>query len=151
MPYGKKTYSRTRKASSKPSMGKAKSMVAKAKTAQRKYNLDTFSLKCRTQWLVHPVQGLTTSNYVYGGTQLLGSNLLNNADFVYFRLQYDKFRINSVKCTWTPKANVFNAPDAQYDGAYKLTGDGMLHTAIDRDGPITSNTATIARQPSYKA
>lgn len=143
--YFKKTYKK------KPTMKKAQAMVTKKKKQQKKSNLDTFSLKAVGSYLVHPTQGVAVSNYVYGGTNLLGTNLLNNADFNYYRLQYDKFRINSVKMRWIPKANVMSIADAQADSIYRLTGDGMIHTCIDRDNQAPSSQTAIQRYPSYKA
>jgi len=136
---------------SKPSIRKAKAMVNKRHRKQKKSNSDTFSLKAVSSYLVHPGQGVSVANYVYGGTNLLGNNLLNNAEFNYYRLQYDKFRINSVKIRWVPKANMFSATDAQADNLFRLTGDGMIHTCIDRDNQAPSSQTAVQRYPSYKA
>lgn len=130
----------------------AKRVVAKAKKSAAKKNMDTFFLRCKTLYNQIPSQGVTVANYVYGGTQLLGGNLLTNAEFNFYRLQYDQFRVNRVKVIVTPKANVFDAARAQADQNYTLTGDGMIHTCIDRDeGIIAPSVALISRQPSYKA
>jgi len=141
----------SKKTSKKPSMAKAKRMVGRRKGAAAKKNLDTFFLRCKTLYNQIPTQGISVSNYVYGASQLLGSNLLNNAEFNFYRLQYDRFRVNRLRFTCTPKANVLDQLTAQADTSATLIGDGMIHTAIDRDGLAPSSIALISRYPSYKA
>lgn len=138
------------KGSKRPSMKKAKRMVAKSHKSKAKKNMDTFFLKAKTVFNVVPKQGVSVANFVYGVSPLLGSNLLNNAEFNLYKLQYDKFRVNSVTAKWIPKANVLDQATAQSDASYNLTGDGAIHTCIDRDGAAPSSTAAISRYPSYK-
>jgi len=133
----------------KPSMRKAKRMVAKSHKSKAKKNMDTFFLKAKSIYNVVPSQGAYVANYVMGYAPLLGGNLLNNAEFNLYRLQYDKYRVNSVTAKWIPKANVLDQANAQGDGSYNLTGDGAIHTCIDRDGQAPSSTAAISRYPSY--
>jgi len=130
-------------------MRKAKRMVGKAHKKQAKKNMDTFFLKCKSNYNVIPSQGAYVANYVMGFAPLLGTNLLNNAEFNLYRLQYDKYRVNSVTAKWIPKANVFDSATAQQDAAYNLNGDGAIHTCIDRDGQAPTSTAAISRYPSY--
>lgn len=139
------------KRSKRPSMRKAKRMVTKLHKSKAKKNMDTFFLKCKTELNVVPTQGATVANYVYGLAPLLsGGNLLNNAEFNLYRIQYDKYRVNSITAKWIPKANVLDQANGQADGSYNLTGDGAIHTVIDRDGVAPSSTAALSRYPSYK-
>lgn len=137
------------------SQPRAKRMVAKAKKAKAKKNMDTFFLKARYNGIISPAQGSLVSNYIYWTPSLFNTSDLtyigNNSEFKLYQAQYDKVRINSIKVIVTPKANVFDQVAAQNDSAYTLTGDGMIHTAIDRDGKVPSNIAKIQRYPSYKA
>lgn len=128
-----------------------KKSVAYKKRSQARKNMDTFFLRAKTLYNQIPTQGTTVSNYTYGGTQLLGGNLTTNAEFNFYRLQYDQFRVNRVRLSCTPKANVLDAVTAQQDGTYTLTGDGMIHTCLDRDGLAPSSIANISRYPSYKS
>jgi len=142
---------KTRK--SRMGLKKAKKMITKLHKTKAKKNMDTFFLKCKTTALLTPTQGVATSNYYYGWYPLLqatGTGIGTNSEFNLYRLQYDKVRVNSVKITITPKANVFDQGNAQNDTSYTLTGDGAIHTAIDRDGPAPSSTAAISRYPSYR-
>jgi len=138
------------KSTKKPSMAKAKQMVTKQRKKRASKNMDTFFLKAKTLLNVVPAQGVSVANYSYGLAQLCGGNFINNAEFVFYRLQYDKYRVNSVTIKWTPKANVFDLGHANDDGTYNLTGDGMIHTAIDRDGQAPSSIAALSRYPSYR-
>jgi len=140
-----------RKYAKKPSMKKAKKMVAKKTKARSKKNMDTMFLAAKTLQNVVPTQGLGVANYVYGGNTIIGGNLLLNAEFNFYRLQYDKFRVNSVTIKWIPKANVLDQASGQNDGAYNLSGDGKIHTVIDRDSLAPSSVAALSRYPSYKA
>jgi len=139
----------------KPTLAKAKSMVTKSHKKAAKKNMDTFFLKTKSLFNVTPSQGLTTSNYIYSvvGMDPSGINAayIGNAEFELYRLQYDKFRVNSVTYRCTPKANVLDATNAQKDSDFTLTGDGLCHTCIDRDGPAPSSMAAISRYPSYKS
>jgi len=136
---------------SKPSIKKAKQMVGKQHKSRAAKNMDTFFLKPKSLYTITPTQGVTVANYVYGTMPLSGSNLWENSEFNFYRLQYDKFRVNSLTVKWLPKANVFDQAAAQGDGTFNLTGDGKIHIAIDRDGPAYSSQAVLSRYPSYKA
>ena len=137
------------KSSRKPSMRKAKRMIAKSHKGKAKKNMDTFFLKAKSIYNVVPTQGGSVANYVFGYAPLLGGNLLQNAEFNLYRLQYDKYRVNSVTAKWIPKANVLDMAVAQNDTSFNLTGDGAIHTCIDRDGQAPTSTAAISRYPSY--
>lgn len=139
----------------KPSMAKAKKMVTKAKKAKAKKNMDTFFLRCKQLVTLTPGQGGAVSNYVYQNFSMdpTGNGAItyiDNAEFNLFRLQYDKFRVNSVTIKVTPKANVLDMANAQNDGSYNTTGDGLWHTCIDRDSTAASSKAIISRYPSYR-
>lgn len=148
---GKKSSRPTRK----PTMAKAKAMVTKNHKAKAKKNMDTFFLKTKSLFTVTPTQGLTVSNYIYSVASMdpTGNNAayIYNAEFALYRLQYDKFRVNSITYRCKPKANVFDVANAQNDTSLTLTGDGLIHTCIDRDGPAPSSMAAISRYPSYKS
>jgi len=133
----------------RPSMSKAKRMVAKSHKGKAKKNADTFFLKAKSIYNVVPQQGVSVANYVFGYAPLLGGNLLQNAEFNLYRLQYDKYRVNSVTAKWIPKANVLDQAAGQQDASFNLTGDGAIHTCIDRDGQAPTSTAAISRYPSY--
>lgn len=152
---------KARQAAKRPSMAKAKKMVTKAHKAKAKKNMDTFFLKAKTTVTVSPAQGALTSNFIYRAFSLdpTGSGdyaqngtalYLNNAEFQLYRLQFDKFRVNSVKITVVPKANVLDQANAQNDGVYNVTGDGLVHTCIDRDSIAPSSKAVVSRYPSYR-
>jgi len=140
---------------SKPSMAKAKKMVTKQRKQKAKRNMDTFFLKTTNTVTITPSQGTTVSNYIYRVFTLdpadtATSLFTQNAEYNLFRLQYDKFRVNSVKVIVVPKANVLDQTHAQDDTNLNTGGDGLVHTCIDRDGPAPSSTAVISRYPSYR-
>lgn len=149
-------YASKKTRSSKPSMAKAKRMVTKQHKAKAKKNMDTYFLKTKNTVTVTPSQGVAVSNYFYqaytldpgntGGTALY----LQNAEFLLWKLQYDKFRVNSVKITVVPKANVLDQATHGSDSVLNSSGDGLVHTAIDRDGLAPSSKAIITRYPSYR-
>lgn len=147
---------RSSKLSRKPNLKRAKNMVRKLHKSKAKRNMDTFFLKAKNMGVLSPTQGLTTSNYCYLNFTLDPTvpnyplSFLSNAEFKLYASMYDKFRINTVKIRVTPKGNVLDLVNAQNDGAYTLTGDGMVHTCIDRDGSAPSNQAAISRYPSYR-
>ena len=150
---GKRGFRKARK----PTLKKAKRMVTKNHKAKAKKNMDTFFLKTKVLQNVTPSQGVTTSNYIYYSQGLdpgIGTYpgvYLQNAEFQLYRLQYDKFRVNSVKITVTPKANVLDqANAANNDSLFNLTGDGLVHTCIDRDSQAPSSVAIVSRYPSYR-
>lgn len=139
----------------KPSMAKAKKMVTKNNKKKAKKNMDTYFLKTKNLFNAVPVQGTTVSNYVYTvhnldptGTQ---APYLSNAEFNLWKLQYDKFRVNSVTVRVKPKANVLDQATAQNDTTLNVVGDGLVHTCVDRDSAAPSSTALISRYPSYKS
>lgn len=141
---------RRSKKTSKPTVRKAKRVVAKAHKKAAAKNMDTFFLKAKTIVSAVPAQGITVSNYMYMAAQLLPGNLLMNTEFQLYRLQYDKFRVNKVTMKVTPKANVLDALLAQSDANATVSGNGVIHTCIDRDGVAPSSIAAISRYPSYK-
>lgn len=146
MPPGKK--------SKKMNYSKAKKVVAKANRSKAKKNMDTFALKLRVQTSATPKQGTVVSNYMYlfwsliTATSVVGVTQL--PEFILYRNLYDRVRINSMKLTFTPKANVLDQANAQNDGALTVNGDGMAHTVIDRDGAAPSNIARLSRVASYQ-
>jgi len=136
-------------------MAKAKRMVTKQRKAKAKKNMDTYFLKTKVTATLTPTQGVTVSNYIYSVFTLdptgTSGAYLSNAEFNLWKLQYDKFRVNSVKITVTPKANVLDqAAGANNDGTYNVTGDGLVHTCVDRDGAAPSSKALVSRYPSYR-
>jgi len=143
------------RASKKPTMAKARKMVTKERKAKAKKNMDTFFLRVKNLANLVPSQGGAVSNYVFQTFSMdptgAGSiTYVENAEFNLWKLQYDKFRVNSVTIKVTPKANVLDMANAQNDGSYNTSGDGLWHTCIDRDGKAASSKAIISRYPSYR-
>lgn len=137
----------------KRAMKAAKRVLNKQKAAKAKKNMDTYFQRCRTEATLVPSQGLTVSNYIYAYWSLLapGANsLYDNAQFQQNALIFDKFRVNRVKVSFTPKANVMDAIWANADATLKLHGSGVVHTAIDRDGAAPSSVSQIVQMPSYR-
>lgn len=134
----------------------AHKIVTKDNKRKAKKNMDTHFVKVKVSAAFVPVQGIQTSNYIYSTLPLLdfdnqtGYGIKNCPEFLLWASMYDKFRINSVKWTVTPKANVFDAANANNDTNYNLTGDGMVHEVIDRDGGAPSNIAVLSKYPSYR-
>lgn len=118
--------------------------------------MDTFFLRAKQVSTIIPGQGVSVSNYIYWCTTLdpttpsQNQSYLGNAEFNLYRQMYDKFRVNSVHIKVIPKANVLDQATGQLDSAYNLSGDGVVHTCIDRDGVAPSSIAAISRYPSYK-
>lgn len=142
-----------RRATSKPTMRKAKKMVAKYKAKKARKGMDTLFQRCRTEATLVPVQGLTVSNYIYNYWSLIGTGantLYDNAQFQQNALIYDKYRVNRVKITFTPKANVLDAYLAQDDNVATLAGSGVIHTCLDRDGAGPSSVAQMVQRASYR-
>lgn len=138
---------------SNKTLNKAKKVLGNKKMARAKKGMDTFFQRCRTEATIAPSQGVTTSNYLYAYWSLIGTganSLYDNAQFQQNALVYDKYRVNRVKVTITPKANVFDAANGQDDALYTLTGSGVVHTCLDRDGPGPSSTAQIVQRASYR-
>lgn len=135
---------------------KAKKIVTKIHKKKAQKNMDTFFLKAKQISTIVPGQGLNVSNYIYWSCTLdpnpsnAFNTYLNNAEFNLYKQIYDKFRINSVHVKVMPKANVLGQEQAQLDSNYNTTGDGCIHTCLDRDGSAISNIAVISRYPSYK-
>lgn len=155
MPMKKYGARRTRK----PTMKKVKSMVTKLHKKKAQKNMDTFFLRAKEVSTIIPGQGALVANYIYWACTLdptapTGAggfnSFLANAEFNLYRQIYDKFRINSVHVRVIPKANVIDMVQAQNDTSYNTTGDGCIHTCVDRDGIAVSNIAAISRYPSYK-
>ena len=117
--------------------------------------MDTFFLKTKSLFTSVPTQGIIAANYIYNTYTLDPANTnqasyMKNAEFNLWALQYDKFRVNSVKITCTPKANVLDQFNAQHDAALNVTGDGMIHTVIDRDSIVSPSIPVLSRYPSYR-
>lgn len=103
-----------------------------------------------------PQQGVTVSNYLYSFLPLFdfnnttGYGLKNCSEFNLWAAMYDKFRVNTVRWIVTPKANVFDAGNAQNETTYTLTGNGIVHEVVDRDGQAPSDPNALARYGSYR-
>lgn len=140
--------------SKRPSMAAAKKMITKAHKAKAKRNMDTYFLKCKNIVTLTPQQGVAVANYVSQNFSMdptgnAAITYLENAEFLLWKLQYDKFRVNSVTIRVTPKANVQDLVVGQ-DNTLNLTGDGVWHTVVDRDGKAPPSKALLARYPSYR-
>lgn len=144
----------TSKTSKKPTMRKAKRMVSKQRKTKAKKNMDTFFLQAKYTGTIAPVQGTTVSNYLFWNPSLFDPTDMtyigNNSEFKLYQAQYDKVRINSIRVVITPKANVLDQAIGQADAQYNVTGDGMVHTCVDRDGKVPASIAKIQRYPSYR-
>jgi len=150
-----KKFAPRRRYARKPSMAKAKKMVTKQRKVKAKKNMDTFFLKTKNLYNITPVQGVSVSNYIYSVATMdptgTAAAFTTNAEFNLYKLQYDKFRVNSITVRVKPKANMLDQALAQNDTGLTLTGDGLVHTCIDRDGAAPSSIAIISRYPSYKS
>jgi len=139
----------------KPSMKTAQKMVTKQHKSKAKRNMDTFFLKVKTEAVLTPTQGISVANYIYNTFTLSPVNVgtlsyFNNKEFNLYRIQYDKFRVNSISVNVVPKANVLDQVNAQNAVAYNVNGDGSWHTCVDRDGNGPNNIASLSRYPSYR-
>lgn len=130
---------------------KVKSMASK--------NMDTKFVKAVFDWKITPAQGALVSNYVYNNYQLVAptsvyTSVLNTKAYKTNAVLYDRVRINKIKVTYTPKANVFDAGNAQNDSQLTLSGNGMVDTAIDRDTILpwanTGVSEAFQQYPSYR-
>jgi len=152
----KKTW-KSRKPYAKKTVAVAKKIVGKLHKAKAKKNMDTFFLKAKVQTTLAPSQGGATANYIYNHFPLMSIGASSVFDvtripeFNLYRVQYDKVRVNTIHIKITPKANVMDVVNAQNDADFNVTGDGMVHTVIDRDSTGPSNIARLERYPSYKA
>lgn len=150
-----KNFRKSRK-SKKVTLRVAKKVVRRVHKKKAKKNMDTFFFKSKVTALLTPLQGVAVANYIYQVFTLdptAGSFTglyMNNAEFNLYRGLYDKFRVNSVKVTFIPKANVLDQAHAQQDSTLNVTGDGNIHHCIDRDGAAPSNIARVSRYPSYR-
>ena len=135
-------YPRRRRGAAKPKRGARAVRRALAKRTKRmaKKNMDTKFVKCVVDGIITPRQGGAVSNYIYGFVPLIdntgtGTGVTGTTNFQVHQQLYDRVRVNSVKVTLTPKANTFDASQAQNDANLTLSGRGTLQTIIDRDGP----------------
>ena len=127
----------------------------RSKARALKANKDTFNTKVISEFVAIPGQGGLVANYYYW-TQPMWNNanqvdITKNSMFLFYCMQYDRWRINSITIKCKPKANVMDATLAQQDGNYNLVGDGLVHTVIDRDGNAPQNVSALSRYSSYKA
>jgi len=134
-----------------------KKMYKKKASKRKAYaaNKDTITTLCRSEFLAVPTQGLTVPNYYYWTQPIWNSsNLMDitqNKMFLFYCIQYDRWRINSVTLRCRPKANVLDSVVSQNDQSYNLVGDGLVHTVIDRDGNAPQNIPAMSRYSSYKS
>lgn len=140
----------------KPSYKKARRVVGKANAAKRRKNMDTFATSMRVQALLVPQQGVTVSNYFYTTANLVNPSstigVTQTSEFQLYQQMYDQVRINSVRIKVTPKANMLTQAEAQNDSLLNNSGDGLVHTVIDRDSSgINPNIAAWKRYPSYRS
>jgi len=138
----------------KPSLKTAQKVVTKSRAKKAKKNMDTFFFKSKVTATITPQQGALVANYIYNSFTLdptgAAAAYMSNAEFSLYRGLYDKFRVNSVKVTFTPKANVLDQANNNNDTALNATGDGKIHHCIDRDGLAPSSISRISRYPSYR-
>jgi len=138
----------------KPKLKAAKKLVQKIHKLKARKNMDTFFFKSKVTAVITPSQGNVVANYIYNSFSLnpagSGAAYVNNSEFQLYRSMYDKFRVNSVRVTFTPKANVLDQTNNNNDTSLNTTGDGMVHHVIDRDSVAPSNIARLTRYPSYR-
>ena len=146
-------YRKSKKAR-KPTLKRAQKVVTKSRAKKAKKNMDTFFFKSKVTATITPQQGGLVANYIYNSFTLdptgAGSAYINNAEFNLYRGLYDKFRVNSVKVTFIPKANVLDQLNNNNDTSLNTTGDGKIHHCVDRDGVAPSSISRISRYPSYR-
>lgn len=139
---------------SKPMLNKAKKILAKTKRTKAKKNMDNFFFKAKTEAVIKPSQGATVANYISSFWSLMSATsvvgVTQNQEFQLYRTLYDKVRINSIKITIKPKANVLDQYNAQNDLLINSTGSGVFHSVIDRDDQPPANIPRLSRYPSYK-
>lgn len=145
-----------RKNSKKPSFIKTKKVMRKVNRWRKKRNMDTFPLTCRVSAQIVPIQGITVSNYFYTTSPLLNATastgIVQSAEFKLYQQLYDQVRINSVSIRVVPKANMLSQDQAQNDSSLNVSGDGLVHTLIDRDSDGVALSIPIwKRYPSYRS
>jgi len=144
---------RKNRKAAKPRVAAAKKVMAKVHKKQMKSNSDTFAITVKSIAQIVPVQGVSVANYIYTTIPLMSSALnvgvTQNAEFNLYKNMYDQVRINGLTIRVTPKANVFDAINGNAENMTQ-SGDGLIHTVIDRDGPSTTNIQVMSRYPSYK-
>ena len=140
---------RGRKGATKPTMAKAKRRVARQKKQAATKNKDTYFMKAQLTCTIAPTQGVTVANYISWFPQLLNATsdigVTQNSEFMFWAKVYDQVRVNSVHIRVVPKANVLDQANAQNDAAFRVTGDGLIHTCIDRDDKPPSNISALLR------
>lgn len=129
--------------------------MRKVHRRQNKTQRGTFPVTIKTNTTLTPVQGVSVSNYLYTCFNLFDTNappwsIAALPEFKLYCSMYDRVRINGVKVKVTPKANVFSQDAAQNDAQLTLTGDNMIHTALDRTGAAPGNIKQVAKYTSYK-
>ena len=157
MPY-RRAYRKTTKKTAptmkrKTTFASAKKVIRQVDKRKRKSNSDTFTLVCKTQANIVPAQGVLVANSFFTTVPLmdpvLSIGVTQNAEFNLYKNMYDQVRINSVMIKITPKANVLDQAVQQND-LYNSSGDGMVHSVIDRDGSPPQSKNVFQRYPSYK-
>lgn len=123
---------------------------------QAKSNQDTKFLRIEAGFTLKPTQGATVSNYLAWFPQLVDQTQSNpvacssNPKFGVYAMMYDRVRVNRMRVTIIPKANVLDQGNAQLDADYNLTGDGLVHTCIDRNSCPPASIKAVQMYPSYK-
>lgn len=143
-----------RKGGKMPTVAKAKKQMANKKKSQAQKNKDTFFLRANMTATITPSQGAVVNNYISWFPQLLNAtspwSVTNNADFRFWSKVYDQVRVNSIHLRVVPKANVLDQQGAQNDAQYTVTGDGLIHTCIDRDNQPPASVSSLQRYSSYR-
>lgn len=116
-------------------------MVTKLHKSKAKRAMDTFFLKVKTEAMLTPNQGTSVANYIYNSFTLSPVNVgtlsyWSNKEFNLYRIQYDKFRVNTVTVQVVPKSNVLDQTKGQDASLFNVNGDGCWHTVIDRIPPL---------------
>lgn len=140
----------------RPTMKRAKKMLARRKKSMAKKNMDTYFLRTRITASILPSQGITVSNYISSFWKLLDQTsavgVTQSSEFTLFSNIYDRVRVNRMRIRVVPKANVLDQATAQNDANLTVSGDGRVHTAIYRDPDgFSTSVSRFQRQPSYRA
>jgi len=145
---------RKSKKSKKVTLKVAKKVVARVHKKKAKKNMDTFFFKSKVTATITPQQGALVANYIYNSFSLdptgASAAYMQNSEFNLYRGLYDKFRVNSVRVTFIPKANVLDQVNNNNDQSFNTTGDGKIHHCVDRNGVAPSSISRISRYPSYR-